>query len=443
MDVPATHYARSGDHQIAYQVLGDGPLDIVMVQPYLSNIELAWELRAYSSLFERLASFSRLILFDRRGSGMSDGIAGATPLEEQIDDVQAVIDAGGCEQPVLATYLEGCGLATMFAASHPDIVRALVMIAPQPRLVAGPGYEWAPTAEQRAEMVKTIVGSWGCDSPENQLADVISGTDERQRRLMARMQRLAMSPAAAESVLGLIGDTDVRDVLPSVQCPALILRQTNDPYLDERHSRYVAEHIPGARYEQLPGDGTLWIGAIDAFTEVIQHFLTGARAPIVSDRVLATVLFTDIVGSTERAAQMGDGSWRSLLESHDALVRAEVQRHRGRFVKSLGDGALAVFDGPSRAISSATAIRDGVRELGIEIRAGLHTGECELLAEEDVGGLAVHIGARVSSVAGPGEVLVSSTVRDLIVGSGQALTDRGEHDLKGVPGPWRIYAVEA
>ena len=440
MDVPTTRYARSGDVQIAYQVAGEGPLDIVLVPSYLSNTEMFWELPSFARFYARLAAFSRLILFDRRGSGMSDGIAGATPLEEQIDDVQAVIDAAGSEQPVLASYLEGCGLTALFAASHPGLVRALVLLSPQPRLVAGPGYEWAPSVEQRAALVRALVATWGTE--ETPLADVVAGQGERQGPLMARVQRLAMSPAAAAAMLAAIGDTDVRDVLPSVQCPTLVLRPEHDTYLDERHSRYGAEHISGALYAEVPGDGALWVGAEDAIADEIQHFLTGVRRPVVSDRVLATVLFTDIVGSTERAAELGDGAWRSLLQRHDHLVREEVQRHRGRFVKSLGDGALAVFDGPSRAISCATAIRDRLGGLHLEIRAGLHTGECELLPDDDVGGLAVHIGARVSALARPGEILVSSTVRDLIVGSGQRLTDRGEHDLKGVPGPWRIFAVE-
>ena len=442
MDVPETRYARSGDLQIAYQVVGEGPLDVVLIPAYLSNIELFWELPASSRFYERISSFSRLILFERRGSGMSDGIAGATPLEEQIDDVQAVIDAVGSEQPVLISYLEGCGLTALFAASHPDLVRALVLLSPQPRLLAGPGYEWAPSVEERAAIVQAIVESWGTDSPANPLAALVAGQDDRLRSLMARVQRLAMSPAAAAASLAMIGETDVRGVLPSVQCPTLVLRPENETYLDERHSRYVAEHIPDARYAEFPGEGPFWFGEEDAVADEIQHFLTGVRRPVVSDRVLATVRFTDIVGSTERAAELGDGAWRSLLERHDGLVREEVDRHRGRFVKSLGDGALAVFDGPSRAISSATTLRDRVRDLDLEIRAGLHTGECELLPDDDVGGLAVHIGARVSSLAAPGEVLVSSTVRDLIVGSGQTLTDRGEHDLKGVPGPWRIFAVE-
>jgi len=320
-------------------------------------------------------------------------------------------------------------------------VRALVFVAPQPRLVAGPGYEWASSLERRAEMVEAIVGSWGGDSAANPLATAISAGDERVRRVAARMQRLAMSPAAAAASLAWIGETDVRDVLPSVQCPALVMRQEHDTYLDERHSRYVAEHIPNARYVEVPGDGLVWQGAEDRIADEIHHFLTGVRRTVVSDRVLATVLFTDIVGSTERASELGDDAWRSLLTRHDDAVRQEVERHRGRFVKSLGDGALAVFDGPSRAISSALAARERVRELGLETRAGLHTGECELLEGDDVGGLAVHIGARVSSLAAPGEVLVSGTVRDLVVGSGQELADRGEHELKGVPGMWRIFAV--
>lgn len=441
MDAPETRYARNGELQIAYQTVGEGPLDIVFVPAYLSNIELFWELPVYSSLFERLASFSRLILIDRRGSGMSDGVAGTTPLEEQIDDIRAVIDTAGSEQPALFTYLEGCGLTTLFAASHPGLVRALVLVTPQPRLVAGPGYEWAASVEKRAEMVEAITESWGVDSPANPLASALAAGDEGVRRVAARMQRLAMSPAAAAASLAWIGETDVRDVLPTVQCPTLVVRQQHDTYFDERHSQYVARHIPNTRYVELPGDKFTWLGVEDEIADEIHHFLTGVRRTVVSDRVLATVLFTDIVGSTERAAALGDDAWRSLLGRHDRIVRDEVERNRGRFVKSLGDGTLAVFDGPSRAISSALAARDRVRELGLETRAGLHTGECELLEGDDVGGLAVHIGSRVSGLAAPGEVLVSGTVRDLVVGSGQELTDRGEHELKGVPGRWRIFVV--
>jgi class 3 adenylate cyclase len=443
VDIPETRYARRGDLQIAYQVVGEGPLDLVMVSAYLSNIELYWEVPAFSRFLRRLSAFSRLIQFDRRGSGMSDGVPGADPLEETVEDVHAVIDAAGAEQPVLVSFLEGCGLSALFAASHPEMVRALVLISPQPRLVSGPDYDWAPSREERAEMVQAIVDTWGTDSTDNAMAELLEGGNPKMRGIGARVQRLAMSPAGAAAALETIGRTDVRDVLPSVQCPTLVLRQEGDSYLDERHSRYVAEHIPDAKYVEVAGSGALWVGSEDEIADEIQHFLTGVRRPVASDRVLATVLFTDIVSSTERASELGDKAWRALLERHDRVVREEVERHRGRFVKSLGDGALAVFDGPSRAISCAIAARDRILELGLEIRAGLHTGECELFADDDVGGLAVHIGARVSGLAGPGEVLVSSTVRDLIVGSGLTLADRGEHDLKGVPGPWRIFAVES
>jgi class 3 adenylate cyclase len=438
VDRPKTRYATSRDLQIAYQIVGEGPLDVVLVPAWASNIEIGWELPSFTRFLERLSSFSRLILFDRRGTGMSDGIAGA-PLEEQIDDVRAVVGATRAEQPVLVSILEGCALSAMFAASHPDLVRALVMLTPIPRPVAGPGYEWAQSVEERALLDQAYVEHWGSESPANPLLAVGAG---EHPDALARWQRLAMGPAGGAASLATQGETDVRDALPSVQCPTLILRPEHETLFDERHSLCVAELVPEALLVETPGEGPLWVGQEDAVADEIQHFLTGARRPVVSGRVLATVLFTDIVGSTERAAELGDGAWRALLERHDALVREEVERHRGRFVKSLGDGALAVFDGPSRAISSAVAIRDGVGDLGLEIRAGLHTGECELFPDDDVGGLAVHIGARISGLAGADEVLVSSTVRDLSVGSGQTLTDRGEHELRGVPGPWRIFAVE-
>jgi len=428
-----TQYARSGDLQIAYQVAGEGPLDVVIVPRWFSNIEIDWDLAPSARFLSQLASFARLIQFDRRGAGMSGGVAGATPLEEQIDDVRAVLEAAGSEQPVLISIAEGCALAVLFAALHPDLVRALVLITPTPRVVRGPGYEWAQSVEERAAMVQAVVEYWGSSSPE-QPWGAFAGQDEQRRRLLARHRRLSMTPDAAAASLAMVGELDVRDALPSVQCPTLVLRRANDAFVDERHSRYAAAHIPDARYVEVAAGGRA--------ADEIEQFLTGVRRPVVSDRVLATVLFTDIVGSTERAAELGDSGWRDLLERHEALVREQVERYRGRFVKSLGDGALAVFDGPSRAISSAIAIRDGVRELNVDIRAGLHTGECELLAGDDIGGLAVHLAARISSLAGRGEVLVSSTVRDLIVGSGQRLTDRGEHELKGIPGSWRVFAVK-
>lgn len=428
-----TRYARSGDVQIAYQVAGEGPLDVLVVPRWFSNVELDWEVPPSARFLTRLASFARLIQFDRRGAGMSGGIAGATPLEEQIDDVRAVLEASGSNQPAVISIAEGCGLAVLFAASHPEVVRALVLITPTPRVVRGPGYEWAQSVEERAEWVRAVIEHWGSSSPAQPWA-AFAGEDEQRRRLLARHRRLSMTPDAAAASLKVVGELDVRDALSSVQCPTLVLHRANDAFIDERHSRYAAEHIPSARYVEVAARGQV--------TDQIEQFLTGVRRPILSDRVLATVLFTDIVGSTDRAAELGDRGWRALLEQHDVLVREQIERCRGRFVKSLGDGMLATFDGPSRAISSAIGIREGVRQLGLDVRAGLHTGELELLADDDIGGLAVHIAARISGLAGPGEVLVSSTVRDLIVGSDQSLADRGEHRLRGIPGTWQVFAAQ-
>lgn len=428
-----TRYARSGVLQLGYQVVGEGPPDVVVVPSWFSNIELDWELPPTARFLTRLASYARLIQFDRRGAGISGGVAGATPLEEQIDDVLAVLEDAGSDHPAVISFAEGCALAVLFAASHPDRVRALVLITPTPRVVRGQGYEWAQSVAERAAMVHEVVQHWGSSSSDQPWGG-FAGTDAQRRRLLARHQRLSMTPDAAAASLAMVGELDVRDALTSVQCPVLVLHRSNDALIDERHSRYAAAHIPHARYVEVTARGQA--------ADEIEQFLTGTRQPVLSDRVLATVLFTDIVGSTEHAAELGDSAWRGLLERHDALVREQVERYRGRLVKSLGDGALATFDGPSRAISSAIAIRDGVHQLGLDVRAGLHTGECELLADDDIGGLAVHIGARIGSLGGPGDVLVSSTVRDLIVGSGQVLVDRGEHQLKGIPGQWRVFAVQ-
>lgn len=433
MDV-ATRYARSGAVQLAYQVFGEGPVDILFVPSFFSNIEIDWDLPPRARFLTQLASFARVIQFDRRGAGMSGGIAGATPLEDQIDDVRAVMEAAGSDRPVLVAIAEGCALAVLFAASHPSSTRALVLITPTPRVVRGPGYDWAQSEEERAAIVEAVVEHWGDSSSEQPWA-AFAGDDEQRRRMFARHRRLSMAPDDAAAALAMVGELDVRQALPSVQCETLVLRRATDRFVDERHSRYAAAQIPNARYAEIPAEGQA------AFE--IEQFVTGVRRPIESDRVLATVLFTDIVGSTARAAELGDEGWRRLLERHDGVVREEVEKHRGRFIKSLGDGTLATFDGPSRAIDSAVSIRDCLGELGLDVRAGLHTGECVLIADDDIGGLAVHIGARIGSLAAPGEVLISSTVRDLIVGSGRTLTDRGEHELKGVPGSWRVFAVQA
>ncbi len=447
MQVPPTHYAQSGDLKIAYQVVGDGPIDVVLVPAWVSNIEISWDVPPLARFFERVASFSRLILFDRRGSGMSDGQAGSATLEEQVDDVRAVVTAVGSEKPALMSQLEGAALSVLYAASHPDEVAALALLSPVTRNLRDDGeYSWAQSVEERNERVAAIIESWGVDSslnpftrdagpPEPDGRPLFGTTEGGLAPQFARWQRLGMTPEGVRASLELNEGLDVRDVLPSVQCPTLVIRPEREQMIDSRHSQYVAKHIPDVRYVEVPGELPLWLSDGRDAADEIEHFLTGVRPQVESDRLLATVLFTDIVGSTERAAEMGDSHWRALLERHDALVRDEVRRHRGRFVKSLGDGSLAVFDGPSRAISSAISIRDNLRDLDLEIRAGLHTGECELLPDDDLGGLAVHIGARISSLAQSGEVLVSSTVRDLVVGSGRELVDRGEHDSRECPAP--------
>jgi class 3 adenylate cyclase len=440
MDVE-TRYALSGNVHIAYHVAGAGDVDLMFVPAFMSNIELSWDQPGMGAFLRRLASFTRLIQFDRRGTGSSDGGGAPVPLEDQVDDVRAVLDATGASNPALIAVAEGSALAMLFAASHPELVRALVLLTPQARMTRAPGYEWALSRDERDELVGRRIAHWGSSSPENPWMLFI-GNDAEARRLGARHQRLSMGPGDAAAMMAQTGETDVRGVLGSIQCPTLVLRRENDEAIDERHVRYVAEHVPASRYVQLPGEGQLWLSDSDDAAREIEAFLTGAPKPSGHERTLATVLFTDIVGSTEHAHELGDERWRRLLERHDQLVRAEVAHHRGRLVKSLGDGALALFDGPSRAIAAALAIRDGVRTFGLQVRAGLHTGECELLGE-DVGGVAVHIGARIAALADPNEVLVSGTVRDLTVGSPYRLDARGERRLRGISEPWRVFAVAA
>jgi len=438
--VPETRYARSGDTSIAYQVVGEGDIDILFVPAFISNIELTWELRPLATFLRALSSFSRLIVFDRRGTGASDGAGGAVPLEDQLDDVHAVLDAAGSTEAALISMLEGCALALLYAATRPERVRALALMAPMTCFKRQPGYEWAITDEERRAFADLNHAHWGTKSLENPWM-VFVGQDEQDRIVGARYQRLAMGPGEARAAMLLSGETDVRSVLPSVQCPTLVMRRAGDELVDARHSRYVADHVPDSRYVELPGDTPVWVEDADGAAREVSDFLTGVRPPAPSERVLATVMFTDIVDSTVRAQALGDAAWRELLGRHDSLVHEEVDRHRGRVVKSLGDGALALFDGPSRALGCAVALRDRLAAMQLPIRAGLHTGECELLADGDVGGMAVHIGARIAALAGPHEVLASRTVRDLSIGSPFTMDDRGEHELKGVAEPWRVYAA--
>jgi len=437
---PAARYTRSGDLNIAYVTLGEGPLDLVWVPPWISQVEHLFEEPSLAAAFERLAGFARLIMFDRRGSGLSDPMVGAPTLEEQMDDVLAVMEAAGSERAAILGTLEGGPMAAMFAATHPERVSALVLYSTFARTLPAPGYEWPPAREEREARMALALEHWGQGFVAGGVAASRQG-DPRFLEWAGRLERLAASPGTIARVFDLIGEWDVRDVLPTIRVPTLVVHRREDSFIKVEHGRYLGEQIPGARYVELEGSDNLFsTGDTDAVIGEIEEFLTGERHEREPDRMLATVMFTDIVESTTRAAALGDSAWRDLLGEHDRLVRLALERHRGREVKTTGDGFLATFDGPARAIRAAASIAEGVRTLGLQVRAGLHTGECEVM-DEDVRGLAVHIGARVMGKAGPGEVLVSSTVKDLVVGSGIAFEDRGEHDLRGVPGRWRLHAV--
>jgi class 3 adenylate cyclase/alpha-beta hydrolase superfamily lysophospholipase len=438
---PETKYARSGDVHIAYQVIGDGPLDLVYVPTWISQVEHYWEEPTIARYFNRLASFTRLIMFDRRGSGLSDPVTAAPTLEEQMDDVVAVMDAAGSEQAAVYAQLEGGAMATLFAATHPERATALILYEAMPRMSWAPDYTWALKAEERTP---AMYNDWGTGSRITGLAPRSSANNARLRAWFAKLERLAASPGTAAKFMMMNAEVDVRAVLPTIQVPTLVIHRTGDTMVDKRHSLYLAEHIPGARFIELPGDEAISFGADSVpLLEEIEEFLTGTRHTSDAERILATVMFSDIVESTQRAAELGDRRWRDLLEGVEVSVTRELSRFRGRAVKTLGDGFLATFDGPARAIRCATAIRDAARaQFGLEVRSGLHTGEVEVIGN-DVGGIAVHIGARVGSAAGPGDVLVSGTVKDLVVGSGIQFEDRGERELKGVPGTWRLWAVAA
>jgi class 3 adenylate cyclase len=436
---PETRYARSGDVNIAYQVVGEGPFDLVYVPGWISNIELMWDEPNHARLLRRLTSFSRLILFDKRGTGLSDPVPvdRLPTLEQRMDDLRAVMEAAGSDHAAIFGSSEGGLMSVLFAATYPERTRALVAAAIYAKRLWSPDYPWAPKPDARAAEIEEIERSWGGEMDISTLAP--SADEAFKRRAVAYLRRSA-SPGAAVAFLRMNTQIDVRDVLPTVQAPTLILHRIDDQDVKIEEARWIATQIPGAKLVELPGDEHLiWAGNVDDVADEVEEFLTGTRPVHDADRVLATVLFTDIVGSTERATALGDRRWRDLLEQHHTVVRRELERFRGREVDTAGDGFLATFDGPGRAIRCACAIRDAVGRLDLEVRAGVHTGECELIGEK-VGGIAVHTGARVLSVARPGEVLATSTLRDLVAGSGIGFADRGEHELKGV-GSWRLYSV--
>jgi class 3 adenylate cyclase len=427
-----TRYARSGDASIAYQVLGDGPIDLVVINGPASHLELVWEEPSTARCFQHLASFSRLLLFDRRGTGLSDPVTRPPTLEQQMDDLHAVLDAVGVERTAIWGASD-LGLSALFAATYPDRVTELVLSSVAPK----GGISLTP--ELRSQFLDAIESRWG----DGTLLQVFAPSQVGNRAFeewWGRMQRSAASPGTARQLMDMLSQTDLRAILPTIRVPTLVTHQTEDRYIPVEAGREVASLIPGARFIEYPGEDTYgWIEA--PAMEDVEEFLTGRRPAGEIDRVLATVMFTDIVGSTEHASRLGDGRWRMLLDEHHAAVRSELERWRGTEVKTIGDGFLATFDGPARAVHCAAGILDAVSSLGLSVRAGLHTGECELVGN-DVAGIAVHIGARVMAHAEPGEVLASSTVKDLVVGSGLRFADRGLHALKGVPDQWRIYALE-
>jgi class 3 adenylate cyclase len=442
--LPQTRYAKSGDVYIAYQVVGDAPLDLLLVSGGMTHLECSWEFPAFARSARRLASFSRLILFDKRGTGLSDRMSGPATLEERMDDVRAVLDAVGSERAALYGVSEGGPMSALFAATYPTRTSALVLYGTIAKFTADEGYPWGWSPGVFDQILQATVASWGqVDSPFPPLLAPSLAGDMRFREGWARFERQAASPGAVAALMRMNAEIDIRHILPTIRVPTLIVHRAGDTLVAVGQGRYLAEHIPGAKYVELAGADHLPIaGDSDAINDAIEEFLTGARHVEEPDRVLATVLFTDIVRSTERAAELGDRRWLALLDEHHAVVRRELARFRGREVKTTGDGFLATFDGPARAVRCARSLVEAIQRLGLEVRTGLHTGECEMVGD-DVRGIAVHTAARVAGAAASGEVLVSSTVKDLVAGAGITFVERGTRALKGVPGKWRLFAVSA
>lgn len=440
MGLPEIRYARNGDVSIAYQVVGDGPIDLVYVTGFVSHLEVAWESPLIRAFFDRLAGFSRVILWDKREQGLSDRLGQPPTLEQGMDDLRAVMDAAGSRSAALLGISEGGPMSTLFAASFPERVSHLILYGTYARITRTDDYPVGVPRERMQRWLEEMVEHWG--GPVGiELFAPSAAADAEFASWWMHLLRSGTSPRAALDLMRMYMDIDVRPALPAITSPTLILQRTGDRLVPVAWARALAAMIPRARYVELPGEDHLGIvGDQDAILDEVEEFMTGTKREREPERVLATVLFTDIVDSTARAAAVGDRDWRRLLERHDELVRRELGRFRGREVKHTGDGFLASFDGPGRAVQCAAAITDGVRRLGLEVRAGVHTGECELRGD-DIAGMAVHIGARVGATAGPGEVLVSNTVKDLVTGSGLEFSERGSKQLKGVPGEWRLYAL--
>lgn len=441
---PQTRYARSGDLSIAYQVVGDGAFDLVLVHGWVSNIDLQWDEPHLSKFLGRLASFARLITFDKRGTGLSDRvpIKELPSLEERMDDLRAVMDAAGTERPAIFGVSEGGALSLLFAATHPERVRAVMTFGSYARRVWSPDYPWAPTPEEREADYANTLATWGTTTDMETIFPSMVG-NAAFREWIGAYFRGSASPSAAVALMRMNTLADVRPVLPTIRVPALIMNRIQDGDVKSDEARFLASQIPDARLKLFAGaDHVPWVGQTEDILGEIEQFLTGARHSDPGDRVLATILSTDIVGSTELIAQVGDRSWRDMLQQHQTMVRRELERYKGREIDTAGDGFLAAFDGPARAIRCADAVVKEAQSAGLELRAGLHTGECELLAGK-LAGIAVHTAARVAAAAGPGEILVTSTVRDLVAGSGITFVERGERPLKGLPERPRLFAVES
>jgi pimeloyl-ACP methyl ester carboxylesterase len=437
-----TRYADSHGVSIAYQVHGEGPLDLVFVPGFVSHVELFWDDPSTARFLRRLTSFARVVIWDKRGQGLSDRTGRPPTLEDSMDDLEAVLAAAGCERPAIFGISEGGPMSTLFAATHPERVSSLVLYGTYARMLKAPDFPQGIPEEALARWGEVVKRDWGGPVGVGLWAPSVEG-DSDFERWWSRLLRYGTSPAGAVALMDLYREIDVRGVLPAIDVPTLVLQRRDDRISQVGQGRYLAEAIPGAKYVELEGTDHLPVtGDQDALLDEVEEFLVGSRRGSEPERALATVLFTDIVGSTERAAELGDRAWRQVLERHDAAVRRQLDLYRGREVKTMGDGFLATFDGPARAIRCARALQEEMARLGLEVRAGIHTGEVELIGD-DVGGMAVNIGARIGALAGSGEVLVSSTVRELVVGSGLEFADRGIQTLKGAPGEWRLFAVSA
>jgi pimeloyl-ACP methyl ester carboxylesterase len=442
--LPETHYADVDGIHIAYQVVGDGPFDLVHIPGFVSNVELAWEEPSYEHFLRRLSSFARLITFDKRGTGMSDRLPTdrLPSLEERMDDIRAVLDEVGSERVALLGHSEGGNLSVLFAATYPERTIALVTTGIFATRIWSPDYPWAPTPEQRAHDIEEIERDWGGTSWLEHLVPSCA-RDHAFKQQLARYFRRSASPGAAAALMTMNTQIDIRAILPAIRVPTLIVHRTGDRDAHIEEGRWIATQIPGARFVELPGEDHIpWVGDADGLLDVVEEFFTGAPAVTSAERQLTSLLFTDLVDSTGRLSQVGDRAWRDTLDRHHRDVRRQLVRYRGRELDTAGDGFLASFDGPGRAIHAAIAIRDGADRDGLAVRAGVHTGEVEIHGPK-FAGIAVHVGARIAAMAGPGEILVSRTVRDLVAGSGLIFVDRGLHSLKGVPDDWQLYAVQA